>query len=96
MLLPGEKRAIETVLYIGGLYGYGNMIAHLKTAWAKSLIAQGISKDAALQATNVSAYPIDENEPSVQGGRADRSDCGHVFKYPDCPNCKGVAKKPAA
>lgn len=36
------------------------------------------------------------SQPPVQGGRVEGGDCGRVFKYPDCPNCKGVAVKPAA
>ena len=93
MLLPGEQSAINSVLNLGGKYGYGNMIAHLKTAWAKKLMAQGIPKEAALQATNVSAYPISENEPCVQGGRANQC-CGanQTFGKFYCSSCG----KPAA
>ena len=78
MLFPGETKAIEEVLKAGSEYGYGNMIAHLKTAWAKRLMSQGVSKEAALDATNVSAYPI---EDSKCGCRSDMPD-GEILKCP--------------
>ena len=37
MLFQGEKEAIQTVLALGAKYGYGNLIAHLRRAWALSL-----------------------------------------------------------
>ena len=60
MLFAGEKEAIERVLDAGRAYGYGNMIAHLKRAWAKLLIADGLSEEAALKAADTSAYPVKE------------------------------------
>ena len=33
-----EKGVISYVLKAGEIYGYGNLIAHLKTAWIKSLM----------------------------------------------------------
>jgi len=60
MLFHGEKEAIERVLDAGKTYGYGNMIAHLKRAWAKLLIIDGLSEEHALEAADTSAYPIKE------------------------------------
>lgn len=37
-------------------------------------------------------FKPDASQPGIEDGRADRSDCGHVFKCPDCQNCKGVAE----
>jgi hypothetical protein len=58
MLLPGEENAILMVVDTGKKYGYGNLIAHLKREWAERLILQGVPEQAALLATNVSAYPL--------------------------------------
>ncbi len=64
LLFPGEREAVARVIELGNQYGYGNMIAHLKRAWAKKLLASqreyGV-KDATyektLMATDVLAYP---------------------------------------
>jgi hypothetical protein len=60
-LFRGEAEAIRTVLKAGADWGYGNMIAYLKREWAEDLMRQGIHADAALAATNVSAYPLRQN-----------------------------------
>jgi len=53
----GEREAIEEVLKYARIYGYGNLIAHLKTAWAKSLHYEHcISKEHALKAVGVEPY----------------------------------------
>ena len=41
---PGEKEAIDRVLYAGAMFGYGNMISHLERAWSKKLQADGIDQ----------------------------------------------------
>ena len=60
-LFRGEEAAIRTVLKAGSDWGYGNMIAYLKREWAEDLVRLGIRADAALAATNVSAYPLRQN-----------------------------------
>jgi hypothetical protein len=37
MMFPGEQEAIDTVTRLGAEYGYGNLISHLRAAWAKTL-----------------------------------------------------------
>ena len=59
MLLAGEKEAIQELLKIGNRYGYGNCIAHLRRAWAKKLVAGGLDKETAIEATNVGPYPLE-------------------------------------
>ena len=56
---PDERRAIETALRCGKRYGYGNMIAHLKTDWITCLIAHGASEASAIRAADTTAmsYP---------------------------------------
>ena len=40
---PGEEIAIEQVVRLGALYGYGNLIQQLQNAWSKSHQEQGFS-----------------------------------------------------
>jgi hypothetical protein len=59
---PLEQRAVDATLAAGAAYGYGNMIAHLKTAWAERLMRyEGFTLTQALQAADTSAYPVDES-----------------------------------
>lgn len=58
-LSNSEKEAIEIVLTLSQQWGYGNMIAHIKRAWAEYLIAAwNTPPDVALRAANVPAYPL--------------------------------------
>lgn len=58
MLFPGEIEAIQTVLALGAKYGYGNLIAHLRRAWALDLKSKhGGTFEQHLPATNSDAYP---------------------------------------
>jgi hypothetical protein len=69
MLFPKEQEAIKAVITAGQDYGYGNMIAHLKRAWAESLVDSGLKEKSALAATNVSSYPL-RTEKCTCGKRA--------------------------
>ncbi len=58
MFLSGEKEAIKQVLALAEKYGFGNLIAHLKRAWAIDLKNKyGGSFEQHLFATDVDAYP---------------------------------------
>lgn len=58
-LSPGEQHAVDTVLKAGEMYGYGNMIAHLKKAWAEMLIEEcGLIGEHALEVADAKAYPL--------------------------------------
>lgn len=61
MLFPGELEAVETTIEYGKAYGFGNLIAHLKRAWALYLMEGNnrLTYADALEATNVAAYPQD-------------------------------------
>lgn len=66
ILYPGEREAVATVLAAGKQYGYGNLIAHLKRAWALELLAShrkhGVKRASyagACKAADVDAYPED-------------------------------------
>lgn len=59
MIFPGEQDAVLQVLAYADQYGYGNLIAHLRRAWALKLM-QGndrLNYEEAVKATNSSAYP---------------------------------------
>lgn len=60
MLFPGEVDAIKSVIALAEIYGYGNLIAALKQAWAKKLMRgnKNLDYDHALLATNVEAHPF--------------------------------------
>lgn len=58
MISNREKRAVLRVIAIAKNHGYGNLIAHLKTQWAKQLVESGLSEESAMLATDVSAYPL--------------------------------------
>ncbi len=63
MSLPSETEAVNHVLYAGKLFGYGNMIAHLKKAWAEDLIENhDFTPKLALIAADTSAYPLKKNK----------------------------------
>ena len=54
-----EVHATNVVLEAGAAYGYGNMIAHLKKAWAESLMDNySFTGEQALRAADTSAYPL--------------------------------------
>jgi hypothetical protein len=60
MILPNEKEFVNQVLEIAKIYGYGNLIAHLKRAWAIRLITNSaLTYEQALEATCVEAYPLE-------------------------------------
>lgn len=47
MRIPGEREAIEQTLEYAEIYGYGNLIAHIKGAWIKHLMEFGSSEKTA-------------------------------------------------
>lgn len=65
-----EKAAIRTVLELSAKWGYGNMIAWIKTAWATMLVdAWRFDPATALKAADVSAYPLTPVVPQPQAQR---------------------------
>lgn len=43
-----EKAAVQIVIALGEQHGYGNMIAHLATAWAVKLRGDGLDEKTAI------------------------------------------------
>jgi hypothetical protein len=55
-----EQQAVSKTLEYGKEFGYGNLIAHLRKAWAVSLIKNyGFDIPTATRATIVDPYPIE-------------------------------------
>jgi hypothetical protein len=38
---PGERKAVDTVVALAAKHGYGNLIQHLKRAWALYFVQAG-------------------------------------------------------
>lgn len=59
MMFPGEVEAVKHVLAYAEQYGYGNLIAHLRRAWALRLMEKvpGLTFDRAAEATMTDPYP---------------------------------------
>lgn len=70
-----ERQAIKQVLEAGASHGYGNMIAHLQTAWAKSLVdSYDMTEETARAATDgMRGYPFAMQEDLIQRGEWDES-----------------------
>lgn len=61
-LSGSEVDAVKMVLEAGSQFGYGNMIAHLRTAWARMLMDRfDFSWDQAARAAVTNAY-----DPKIQ------------------------------
>ena len=55
---PGELEAVREVVRLARVFGFGNLIAHLRRAWAVDLKKNyGGNYDQHLRSTDVDAYP---------------------------------------
>ena len=71
-----EQLAIKAVLEAGNLYGYGNMISHLQTAWARMLVkhhyfSEEIARKVA--ASDGKGYPFAMQDDIVERGFFDET-----------------------
>jgi hypothetical protein len=59
VMFPGEREALQYAASLADIYGYGNLIAWLKRAWALKLMAHslGLTYEKAVMATDTPAYP---------------------------------------
>ena len=63
VMFRGEAEAIKTVVELGARYGYGNLIGHLQTAWARHLVKDlGFTEQSARLAAGGNGYPFDWQE----------------------------------
>lgn len=61
MMFPGEQESVKAVLKEADRFGYGNMIAHLRAAWALKLMVNGMGNLNEKQASDATAsepYPL--------------------------------------
>lgn len=71
-----ERMAIRHVIALGGAHGYGNLIAHMQTAWAKYLMdLYDMSEEAARAATarDGSGYPFEMQADLLERGEYDET-----------------------
>ena len=69
-----EMQAIRTVVELGGQYGYGNLMAHLQSAWMSSLMEDGLSEDKARNSViGREPYPVQMHEDLRQHGEWDET-----------------------
>lgn len=69
-----ERRAVEQVLAAGKAWGFGNMTAHLQTAWAKCLMDEhGFDEGAARRGALGPGYPFAMQEDILERGEWDET-----------------------
>lgn len=69
-----EQYAIKKVIEAGSTYGYGNMIAHLQTAWAKNLMDRyGFNEELARHSSGGEGYPFDMQADLIVNGEWDET-----------------------
>lgn len=74
-----EHAAILTVLELGRQHGFGNMIAHLRTAWMRVLIdVYGFDETSAEAASNTGPYSIPLHVDILENGEWDET--GEKYK----------------
>lgn len=69
-----EQLSIRRVLAAGREHGYGNMISHLQTAWAKKLMDDyRMDEECARHASGGDGYPFDMQQDLVDRGEWDET-----------------------
>ena len=68
-----EQIAIRTVIAYGDEHGYGNLISHLQTAWARKLVEQGFDEKGARLAAGGQGYPFKMQDDLLQRGEWDET-----------------------
>lgn len=68
-----EQQAIREVVALGATWGYGNLITHLHTAWARSLQASGLSEKAALAHAGGRTMPFAMQDDLLERGEWDET-----------------------
>lgn len=81
MKIPeAERQAILEVIKLGNEWEFGNLIAHLNTAWAKKLIKDGMSEEDAMKSTHGEGYPIKMHDDLVERGEWDETGKKYIKK----------------
>ena len=72
---PKEQQAIRTIVELGNQFGFGNLMAHLQSAWAKTLMDRdGFDETTAQEATNNrKGYPVKMHHDLMYDGYWDET-----------------------
>lgn len=69
-----ERKAIKQALEAGARHGYGNLIAHLQTAWARYLVnVYKMDEASAREASGGDGYPFAMQDDLLERGEWDES-----------------------
>jgi hypothetical protein len=69
-----EREAVRLVLEAGASHGYGNLISHLRTAWAAMLMAEyGFSLEEAQRGAGGAGYPLRMQQDVLLRGEWDET-----------------------
>lgn len=69
-----EQESINLVVSLGKEFGFGNMIAHLQSAWEKFLVEEhGFTEDLAKSAATTDPYPRKMHEDLMNRGEWDET-----------------------
>jgi hypothetical protein len=68
-----ERVAVRMVLAAGRMWGYGNLIAHLQTAWAAHLMEEGTPERVAREASGGPGYPFQLQRDVLERGEWDET-----------------------
>lgn len=76
-----ERRAIRQTLIYGAAFGYGNLISHLQTAWARKLFEDdGFTEKAARRAAGGDGYPFQMQDDLIERGEWDETGARYAKK----------------
>ncbi len=70
---PEEQEAIYVAIQIGKEFGYGNLIAHLQTAWARTLIDECGFDEYGARVQAGPGYPFAMHEDIIERGEWDET-----------------------
>lgn len=69
-----ERSAIQYLIYAGARYGYGNLIAHLQTAWARTVMAvEHFDEKRAREDAGGPGYPFAMQDDILERGEWDET-----------------------
>jgi hypothetical protein len=69
-----ELRAVRQAIFLGHVYGYGNIVSHLLSAWADVLTSQGVDPGIAVShVSNREPLPIQMHLDIVNNGEWDET-----------------------
>jgi hypothetical protein len=77
---PKEQEAIRIIVELGNQFGFGNLMAHLQSAWTEKLMSQyGFDEATAQRATqNREGYPVKMHQDLMLDGYWDET--GNRYK----------------